>query len=71
MSTAGLIRRTATIARTTRETRISVMVDLDGTGQAKIATGLGFLDHMLAHLAVHGLFDLSIKAQGDLHIDVH
>lgn len=71
MSTAGLIRRTATIARTTRETRISVMVDLDGTGQAKIATGLGFLDHMLTSLSCHSGVDLSLSCAGDLQVDDH
>jgi imidazoleglycerol phosphate dehydratase HisB len=71
MSTAGLIRRTATIARTTRETRISVMVDLDGTGQAKIATGLGFLDHMLTSLSCHSGIDLSLSCAGDLQVDDH
>jgi imidazoleglycerol-phosphate dehydratase len=64
-------RRSATIDRTTGETAISLSLDLDGTGQAQVATGVGFLDHMLTLWAKHGLFDLSVSAQGDLHIDEH
>ncbi len=63
--------RTATIRRDTKETRISVRVDLDGSGVAKLATGIGFFDHMLDQIARHGLIDLEIEAQGDLHIDGH
>ncbi len=63
--------RTAEITRQTNETQIQIKLDLDGTGTHEIATGIGFLDHMLTHLAVHGVFDLSIQAQGDLHIDPH
>ncbi len=63
--------RTASISRTTNETSISVTLDLDGSGQHTIATGLGFLDHMLTHIAVHGLFDLTVQASGDLHVDEH
>ena len=63
--------RIATIERKTSETDISLTVDLDGTGTADIATGIGFLDHMLTALARHGLFDLTIRAKGDLHIDFH
>ena len=63
--------RTAEISRKTNETQIEIKLDLDGTGKHEISTGVGFLDHMLTHLAVHGLFDLTVKAQGDLHIDVH
>ena len=63
--------RTAEISRKTNETQIEIKLDLDGTGKYEISTGVGFLDHMLTHLAVHGLFDLTVKAQGDLHIDVH
>jgi imidazoleglycerol-phosphate dehydratase len=63
--------RTATLTRTTSETDISLTLDLDGTGQSDIATGIGFLDHMLTALARHGLFDLTIRARGDLHIDFH
>lgn len=63
--------RTAEISRQTNETQIQVTLDLDGAGRHQISTGIGFLDHMLAHLAVHGLFDLTLQAAGDLHIDVH
>ncbi len=63
--------RIATIDRKTLETDISLTVNLDGTGAADIATGIGFLDHMLTALARHGLFDLSVRANGDLHIDFH
>lgn len=63
--------RSANIHRKTNETIISLSLNIDGTGQAKIDTGIGFLDHMLHHLAVHGLFDLNISASGDLHVDAH
>lgn len=63
--------RLATIARKTAETDISVTLDLDGTGRAQIATGIGFLDHMLTALARHALIDLTVAARGDLHIDFH
>lgn len=63
--------RTAEISRTTNETQIQIRLDLDGTGKHDVSTGVGFLDHMLTHLAVHGLFDLTVNAKGDLHIDVH
>jgi len=63
--------RVATIARKTNETEIAVTLNLDGSGQHSIQTGVGFLDHMLTHLAVHGLFDLTVQAAGDLHIDAH
>ena len=63
--------RTAKIARKTNETDILVEVNLDGTGKYEIDTGIGFLDHMLTQIAVHGLIDLVIKAKGDLHIDQH
>ena len=63
--------RTAEISRQTKETQIHIRLDLDGTGKHEISTKIGFLDHMLTHLAVHGLFDLTIQATGDLHIDVH
>lgn len=63
--------RTSTLTRTTNETDITIELNLDGSGRHNIATGIGFLDHMLTHLAVHGLFDLTVKASGDLHIDVH
>ena len=67
----GLVKRTATIERTTKETTIKATVDLDGSGAAKIATGIGFLDHMLEQLARHSLIDIELKAKGDLHIDFH
>jgi imidazoleglycerol-phosphate dehydratase len=63
--------RRATVKRVTNETQIELTLDLDGTGQADIDTGVGFFDHMLHHVAVHGLFDLSVRATGDLHIDAH
>jgi imidazoleglycerol-phosphate dehydratase len=63
--------RQATVKRTTRETDIEVSVDLDGTGSADLATGVGFFDHMLDQIARHALFDLSVAARGDLHIDAH
>ncbi len=63
--------RTATIKRSTSETRVEVTVNLDGTGQRDIHTGIGFYDHMLEQLARHGLFDLVIRTDGDLHIDAH
>jgi len=63
--------RKATVTRKTKETDIAVSVALDGTGKATIATGIGFLDHMLEQLARHGLVDLTVKAKGDLHIDQH
>ena len=63
--------RTAEVARDTNETRIRVRVNLDGTGKAEIATGIGFFDHMLDQIARHGLIDLVVQANGDLHIDGH
>jgi imidazoleglycerol-phosphate dehydratase len=63
--------RTATIQRDTKETRIRVSVNLDGAGSAKLSTGIGFFDHMLDQIARHGLVDLEVEAQGDLHIDGH
>jgi imidazoleglycerol-phosphate dehydratase len=63
--------RTAEISRQTNETKIRVVLELDGSGRHEISTGIGFLDHMLTHLAVHGLFDLTVHSEGDLHIDVH
>ena len=63
--------RTATVRRETAETKISLTVDLDGSGRAEIATGLGFFDHMLTLLAGHSLFDLKITCTGDLHVDGH
>jgi len=63
--------RQAEVARSTAETRITVRVDLEGTGQSRLATGIGFFDHMLDQIARHGLIDLDIQAEGDLHIDGH
>ena len=63
--------RTAEISRNTLETQITAKVNLDGTGQVKLATGVPFLDHMLDQIARHGLIDLDIQAKGDLHIDAH
>ena len=63
--------RKASVARKTKETEISVSVDLDGSGKSEIATGIGFLDHMLEQLSRHSLIDLTVKAKGDLHIDFH
>jgi len=70
LSTSVAPRR-ATIRRDTKETKIAVSVDLDGSGAAKISTGIGFFDHMLDQIARHGAIDLEIDAQGDLHIDGH
>jgi imidazoleglycerol-phosphate dehydratase len=63
--------RRATVERATKETSIAVTVDLDGTGAYDVATGIGFLDHMLEQLSRHSLIDLTVKAKGDLHIDFH
>jgi imidazoleglycerol-phosphate dehydratase len=63
--------RVAEVTRNTAETQIRVKVNLDGTGQANLSTGIGFFDHMLDQIARHGLIDLDIQAKGDLHIDGH
>jgi imidazoleglycerol-phosphate dehydratase len=63
--------RTAEVSRHTAETKISVKINLDGTGVSRLATGIGFFDHMLDQIARHGLIDLDIQADGDLHIDGH
>jgi len=63
--------RTANIRRETLETQVSVVMDLDGTGKSELNTGVPFLDHMIDQIARHGLIDLTIQAQGDLHIDAH
>jgi imidazoleglycerol-phosphate dehydratase len=66
-----MAKRKAALTRRTNETQIELSLDLDGTGTADISTGIGFYDHMLHHVAHHGLFDLMIKATGDLHVDAH
>lgn len=63
--------RTAEISRQTKETQITVNLAFEGTGKHEISTGIGFFDHMLTHLAVHGLFDLSVQVRGDLDVDTH
>ncbi|NLV72778.1 MAG: imidazoleglycerol-phosphate dehydratase HisB [Actinobacteria bacterium] len=65
------VHRAATVKRETRETKVTLELDLDGSGRATVATGLGFFDHMLELLAAQGLFDLTIEAQGDLHTGGH
>lgn len=69
--TSKLLKRTAQIERKTRETHIKVNLDIDGKGISNIKTGIGFLDHMLTQIAVHGLFNLTILAEGDLDVDCH
>jgi len=64
-------QRQATVHRQTSETDVRVTIDLDGRGAHRVATGVGFLDHMLAAMAVHGLFDITVETTGDLHIDAH
>jgi len=63
--------RTATVERKTRETEIAVSLDLDGTGDSDVDTGIGFLDHMLDSFSRHSMIDLKVRAQGDLHVDFH
>ena len=63
--------RTATVERKTRETEIAVSLDLDGTGESDIDTGIGFLDHMLESFSRHSMIDLKVRASGDLHVDYH
>ena len=63
--------RKASVKRTTKETSVEIAIDLDGTGAASVATGIGFLDHMLDLLARHSRIDINVKAKGDLHIDQH
>ena len=65
------MKRTAKVSRKTKETDINVEINIDGNGTSDLDTGIGFLDHMLEQISRHGLFDLTIKAQGDLHIDAH
>ena len=64
-------KRTATIRRDTKETKVQVTLDLDGSGSAEVRTGVGFLDHMLDHFGKHGMLDLTIQSEGDLHVDDH
>ena len=71
MATSASKQRTAEVARKTGETDVTVWLNLDGTGKADIATGIGFFDHMLTLLSRHSLIDLSIKAAGDLQVDAH
>jgi imidazoleglycerol-phosphate dehydratase len=66
-----MANRTAEVIRETKETRIRVRIDLDGTGKTEIATGIGFFDHMLDSFGRHGGFDLKVETTGDLHIDMH
>jgi imidazoleglycerol-phosphate dehydratase len=63
--------RRALVERKTRETDIRLALDLDGAGRSKVATGIGFLDHMLTAFATHGRFDLEVRCKGDLHVDAH
>jgi imidazoleglycerol-phosphate dehydratase len=63
--------RTATVSRKTAETSIEIVLNLDGSGRFVTETGIGFFDHMLSHIAKHGVFDLEVRAKGDLHIDEH
>ena len=65
------MNRTAEISRNTAETQITVKIDLDGSGQSRLRTGIGFFDHMLDQIARHALFDLEVQADGDLHVDGH
>jgi len=71
MATSTKPARTAKVERCTAETEIVVVLDLDGTGRAELATGVPFLDHMLDQLARHGMLDVTVRAKGDLHIDAH
>lgn len=63
--------RSATISRTTAETDVRLSLTVDGSGRAEVSTGVGFFDHMLTHLARHGLFDLAVTCRGDTHVDAH
>jgi len=70
-SSSSVSSRSAEVRRDTNETKIRVRVDLDGSGRASLASGIGFLDHMLDQVARHGMMDLEVECQGDLHIDGH
>lgn len=63
--------RTATVNRTTKETKVDITLDLDGTGTASVSTGVGFYDHLLTSFGHHGMFDLTVATEGDIHIDDH
>jgi imidazoleglycerol-phosphate dehydratase len=65
------VSRTARVERDTKESKVLVDLDLDGSGRAEVSTGIGFYDHMLTSLARHGLFDLTVQADGDVHVDAH
>src|SRR6476469_10169407 len=71
LATPGTGGRRAAVSRKTKETRIAAAINLDGTGQYDIKTGIGFLDHMLEQLSRHSLIDIALRAEGDLHIDFH
>src|SRR5436190_20422090 len=71
LATPGSGGRRAAVSRQTKETRISAAINLDGTGKYDIHTGIGFLDHMLEQLSRHSLIDITLRAEGDLHIDYH
>ena len=71
VATPGTGGRRASVSRATKETRISAAINLDGTGKYDIKTGIGFLDHMLEQLSRHSLIDITVRAEGDLHIDYH
>ena len=71
VATASAAGRTAAVERKTKETRIRAAVNLDGTGRYRVKTGIGFLDHMLEQLSRHSLIDITVEAEGDLHIDYH
>ena len=71
MRKVGMEERIASISRTTKETDISLVLNLDGTGESDVQTGIGFFDHMLTAFSRHGLFDLELRAQGDLEVDGH
>jgi len=70
-SVTAMTKRQAKISRNTKETEITAAIDLDGTGAYDVATGIGFLDHMIEQLARHSLIDITLRAKGDLHIDYH